>query len=112
MAGWSNVTAIPTERGFSFWTPAPASPCNNYPLLIQAATAGQGVALDWRPLVDELIDRGLLVPTLGTVRNRSRGYDLLVPPRGAASPVIGDFKRWLQAEFGQLAALETVAIIG
>jgi hypothetical protein len=28
------------------------------------------------------------------------------------TPAIRDFKRWLQAEFGQLAALETAAIIG
>jgi len=105
----------PDYFGLAGLAPAPAGAdlsFNNYPLLIQAAIAGQGVALGWRPLVDDLIERGLLVPTLGTVRNRSRGYDLLVPPRGQANPVIRAFKRWLQAEFGQLAPLETMAIIG
>src|SRR5215217_850570 len=37
---------------------------NNYSLVIQAALAGQGVALGWRPLVDDLLDRGQLVPAL------------------------------------------------
>ena len=33
---------------------------DNYTLLVQAAIAGQGVAIGWRYLVDELIDQGLL----------------------------------------------------
>lgn len=34
---------------------------NNYPLLIQAAIAGQGVALGWRGLIDDLLERRMLV---------------------------------------------------
>lgn len=34
---------------------------NNYTLLIQAAIAGQGIALGWRGLVESMIERGMLV---------------------------------------------------
>ena len=57
---------------------ADGSAFNNYPLLMQAALSGQGVALGWRPLVDELIARGLVVPVAAELRTESRGYDLIV----------------------------------
>jgi DNA-binding transcriptional LysR family regulator len=37
---------------------------NNYPTLLQAAVAGQGIALGWRHLVDDFIAAGSLVPAL------------------------------------------------
>ena len=56
---------------------------NNYPLLMQAAVAGQGVALGWRPLVDDQIERGLLVPVGPEIRDHSRGYELILDPARA-----------------------------
>ncbi len=75
---------------------------NNYPLLMQAALSGQGVALGWRPLVDELIARGLVVPVAPEVHSESRGYDLIVETarlRDASGP--GLFRTWLLAEFAR-----------
>lgn len=72
---------------------------NNYPLLIQAAIAGQGLALGWRPLVDDLIERGFLATLPGRFRMRERGYDLLIPRKGADNPLLLDFRRWLAAAF-------------
>ncbi len=46
---------------------------NNYPTLLQAAVAGQGIALGWRHLVDDFITAGSLVPAL----------DVTVPGPGA-----------------------------
>jgi len=46
---------------------------NNYPTLLQAAVAGQGIALGWRHLVDDFISAGSLVPAL----------DVSVPGPGA-----------------------------
>ncbi len=37
---------------------------NNYPALLQAAVAGQGIALGWRHLVDDFLEAGSLVPVL------------------------------------------------
>lgn len=37
---------------------------NSYPMLLQAAVAGQGIALGWSHLVDEALAAGTLVPVL------------------------------------------------
>jgi DNA-binding transcriptional LysR family regulator len=50
--------------GASSPTFEPQVTINNYSLVIQAALAGQGVALGWRPLVDDLLERGQLIPVL------------------------------------------------
>ncbi|MGE2211214.1 hypothetical protein [Pseudomonas aeruginosa] len=38
---------------------------DNYTLLIQAAIAGQGVAIGWHHLVDGLLEQGLLCRPIG-----------------------------------------------
>ncbi|MFG6177626.1 LysR substrate-binding domain-containing protein [Halomonas sp. THAF12] len=50
---------------------------NNYPLLVQAAIAGQGVALGWRGLVDDLIERGMLVGLENLSLGTSSGYGVI-----------------------------------
>jgi DNA-binding transcriptional LysR family regulator len=86
------------------WLPslADGTAFNNYPLLMQAALSGQGVAMGWRPLVDELIARGLVVPVAPEIRSESRGYDLIVESarlRDASIP--GQVRIWLLAEFAR-----------
>jgi DNA-binding transcriptional LysR family regulator len=73
---------------------------NNYPLLMQAAIAGQGVALGWRPLVDDQIERGLVVPVGPEIRDNSRGYELILDParsRDATSVA----RTWLLGAFAK-----------
>lgn len=71
---------------------------NNYQFVIQAAIAGQGVALGWRPLVDDLIDKRLLVPVLGEIHDPSRGYDFLSFPDRPGNAALGQFRDWLVAD--------------
>ena len=78
--------------------PPPGTAFNNYPLLMQAAFAGQGVALGWRPLVDDPIARGLVVPVGPEIRDTSRGYELIMEPARARDAVTLAGK-WLRAEF-------------
>ena len=61
----------------------PSLTLGDYPLLIQAAVAGHGVALGWRPLVDELVRYGQLVtlPAPAPALSTARGY-FLVRPHG------------------------------
>lgn len=67
----------------------------NYPLLIQAALAGRGVALGWRPLVDELLRAGQLaslpVPALGT----ARGYFLVRQEGREPAPALDSLCAWI-----------------
>lgn len=64
-----NLTAPATNRAVEF---------NTYPLSVQAAEDGLGIALGWGHLVDPLLESGALVRPLGSkaVRTRS-GYYLL-----------------------------------
>lgn len=69
---------------------------NTYPLAIQAAADGLGVALGWKHLVDNLIDQGKLVCPLGECSVRTQdGYYLLVPLDQRAFPERELVKSWL-----------------
>lgn len=71
---------------------------NNYPLVIQAALAGQGVALGWRPLVDDLLASGQLQPAWHEPITTERGYYLVHANRRGGSSEVKLFRRWLQAQ--------------
>ncbi|MCT8164353.1 MULTISPECIES: choline sulfate utilization transcriptional regulator [unclassified Pseudomonas] len=74
---------------------------DNYTLLIQAAIAGQGVAIGWGHLVDGLVEQGLLCrPVAGHLRS-SRGYYAVLPPRKRRGALIARFVDWLEQERGQ-----------
>ena len=47
---------------------------NNYPMLIEAVLAGDGVALGWRPVIDDLLADGRLVAVSGREMDTPRGY--------------------------------------
>jgi putative choline sulfate-utilization transcription factor len=68
---------------------------NSYSLVVQAALMGQGVALGWTPLTDELIASGLLVRLLDTPVTTERGYYLVCPPARPAPAAVPLFRRWV-----------------
>lgn len=72
---------------------------NTYPLSIQAAVDGLGIALGWRHLVDPLLDSGQLVRPLGEtcVRTQS-GYFLLKRKGYKSFPELGIVENWLLNE--------------
>jgi DNA-binding transcriptional LysR family regulator len=57
----------------------------SYPLLLQAAMAGEGLALGWHGLVDDPIARGWLVALPLETRRESHGYFLCRRPLRQAS---------------------------
>src|SRR5262249_20208807 len=50
---------------------------NDYTLVLQAALAGPGVALGWRPLVDDMLESRRLVVALDRSLRTERGYFIL-----------------------------------
>jgi DNA-binding transcriptional LysR family regulator len=73
-----------------------------YPLLLQAALAGEGVALGWRGLVDALIGEGRLVQLLPGIIRGDRGYFLCLPEAPSApARAVAD---WLLAAQTKMAA--------
>lgn len=74
---------------------------NNYMLVMQAAIAGQGVALGWRPLVDDLLRQGLVAEVPAPRITTERGYFLIAPARAARSATSAAFKGWMTEQFEQ-----------
>ncbi len=74
---------------------------NNYPLVIQAAMAGQGVALGWAPLVDELVHSGQLVAAVAAPQRTARGYFLVEPNTRRNSEALHRFRSWMVQECAQ-----------
>ncbi|UTW13130.1 LysR substrate-binding domain-containing protein [Marinobacterium rhizophilum] len=67
---------------------------SNYPAVIQAALGGQGIALGWRHLVDDLLASGALVrPIAASVQSR-RGFYLVHPSNRLLSKEAHTFCEW------------------
>lgn len=94
---WSSWADHARRLGASGRRQAPDLTFNNYQFVIQAAIAGQGVALGWRPLIDDLVEKRLLVPVLGEIHDASRGYDFLSFPDRPRNAALGTFRDWLVA---------------
>ncbi|WP_081052176.1 choline sulfate utilization transcriptional regulator [Burkholderia vietnamiensis] len=88
-AGWFDahgLDAPAAARGVTF---------NSYALVIHAALLGEGVALGWSPLVDELVASGQLVKLVDAPVVTSRGYFLVRPPQRPETDATHVFRRWL-----------------
>lgn len=71
---------------------------DNYTLLIQAAIGGQGVAIGWRHLIDDLLAQGLLCrPVVGTAIS-AYGYYVVLPQRKRRVQIVQQFVDWLASE--------------
>ena len=93
--GWfaaHGLAAPPAHRGITF---------NSYGFVAHAAIMGQGIALGWAPLVDELVASGQLVELFDTPVTTDAGY-LLNAPR-AHSTTVSAFRDWLLFECGVMA---------
>ncbi|NNE79927.1 MAG: LysR family transcriptional regulator [Silicimonas sp.] len=81
------VSDVPSDRGSYF---------NTYPLAIQAAVDGHGIALGWGHLVDHLLESGELVRPLGATQARtSSGYYLLKSNKKPPFPEQEIVENWL-----------------
>jgi DNA-binding transcriptional LysR family regulator len=70
---------------------------NSLPLLLQAASEGQGIALGYGLLTDDLIARGTLVRPLAASIRTSRSYYVLLSER-RSSREASAFRDWLLAQ--------------
>ncbi|WVV48107.1 LysR family transcriptional regulator [Pseudomonas sp. NA13] len=95
---WFEWSGVFRELGITS-PPAPGQlRFDNYTLLIQAAIGGQGIAIGWRHLVDNLLAQGLLCrPIAETVLSR-QGYYVVLPQRKRRGALIRQFVDWLMEE--------------
>jgi len=69
---------------------------NNYPMLLQAAINGQGVALAWGSLIDDYLKNGSLVRPVETVLRTEANFSMLEPSdRGVIPSSVKHFRSWL-----------------
>jgi DNA-binding transcriptional LysR family regulator len=68
---------------------------NHYGMVVQAAMAGQGIALGWAGLLDAELERGALVKPLGLELNTSAGFCLIASPERPPREETEVFSRWL-----------------
>lgn len=71
---------------------------NHYDQLIQAAVAGQGIAIGRAQLLDQLLADGRLQCVGGSPREIARRGFWLVTAPGAPRPEVARFAEWLRAE--------------
>ncbi|MBV1806140.1 choline sulfate utilization transcriptional regulator [Pseudomonas viridiflava] len=71
---------------------------DNYTLLIQAAIGGQGVAIGWRHLVDDLLEQGLLCRPIAASAVSGYGYYVVLPQRKRRVQIVQQFVDWLASE--------------
>ena len=64
-------------------------------VVLQAAIAGQGVVMGWRPLIDRELDDGKLVQLFDAIRSEIRAYYLVRRKNDARHTVIDTICRWL-----------------
>ncbi len=85
----TGVNGQPVRRGLRF---------NSYPMVLQAAEAGHGVALGWSYVTDPLLAEGRLVcPVDRTVETRD-GYYLCTSSNAAHAASISAFLDWISGE--------------
>ncbi len=70
---------------------------NNYPMVLQQAIAGRGVALGWERLIDDLLNDDVLV-TVGPTVTTSNGY-YLIWSATAPAETIRVLCKWLPGQF-------------
>jgi DNA-binding transcriptional LysR family regulator len=78
--------------------PAAVLHFSSYDQLIQAAVAGQGVALGRVPLIEQLLKAKKLVAPFADAVASPRGYCMLVAAGAARRPEVAAFTGWLAAE--------------
>jgi putative choline sulfate-utilization transcription factor len=89
---WFTLHGLPVPAGGHDLT------FNNYPLVLQAALMGQGVALGWSPLIAELMRDGHLVALLDRPVQTERGYFLVHSSRRKPDERRDRFRRWVVEE--------------
>ncbi|WP_273805457.1 MULTISPECIES: choline sulfate utilization transcriptional regulator [unclassified Pseudomonas] len=107
-----HLKAAPNSRWYDWKTllpaldlaPLPAAPSgavlsfDNYTLVIQAAIAGQGLAIGWRHLVDDLLRQELLCRPFAGLATSRYGYYAILPERKRRQRLVQRFLDWLLEE--------------
>ena len=96
---WMNWRNWLSSSGVDLPAKRPSLQINSYPLLIEAAKSGMGIALGWRTLVDDDITVGALIVPVTESLFTGQGYYLLRRDHSAGRPEIDVFCNWVRVFF-------------
>ncbi len=105
---WMNWSIWLTEKGASLGTEQRTFQCNTYPVVLEAARRGQGIALGWRGFVDDNLTSGALVRPLEDALQTRYGYYMVHRYNQTVSIEAEAFRNWLRAE--RLVQTETTSL--
>jgi LysR family transcriptional regulator, glycine cleavage system transcriptional activator len=98
---WINWRIWLTNHGVGLPATHKALTIGNYPLVLEAARKGLGVALAWQSLIEDDLDMGRLVrPVQAEVRTRF-SYYLAWPRTRQRSAIALAFCNWVHQQFGK-----------
>ena len=97
---WMNWAIWLTETGLPLPDTRRKMKMNNYPLVIDAACNGAGLALGWKHLVDDHLANGTLVQPVAETVKTQNGYYMIWPFNTKMPPIAAAFQDWAMAEFG------------
>lgn len=95
---WMNWAIWLTENGVGLAGERRTFQCNSYPLIIEAARNGQGLALGWRFFVDDDLNAGRLTRPIAAGLKTHFAYYLVRRYNRPESPQARAFRSWLIAE--------------
>ena len=95
---WMNWAIWLTENGVALAAEHRKFQCNSYPLVIEAARNGQGVALGWRQFVDDDLLAGRLTRPIDASLKTHYAYYLVRRYNEPESPQARAFRSWLITE--------------
>lgn len=95
-------------RSFGIPSPKPQQVIgfDNYANVIQAALEGQGVALGFTRLMDDLLSRGQLVRPISAARSKGLAVYLVIPQDLSLATSARRFRDWLLREAGTVKGVE------
>ncbi|NVK33515.1 MAG: LysR family transcriptional regulator [Rhodobacteraceae bacterium] len=90
---------------------------SDYAVVLQAALAGEGIALGWISVVAKHLLKGTLVPAAGRMTNTGKVHQIVRLKSQAPRPIVDEIRCWLISEMqsdiielsGFLAELETAS---
>jgi LysR family glycine cleavage system transcriptional activator len=93
---WINWNEWFTSVNYPIVKPKNRININNYPMLLQAAINGHGLALAWGSLVDDYLKSGSLVRPVDTVLRTPASFCMLESlDRGVIPSSVKHFRQWL-----------------
>lgn len=93
---WINWNEWFTSVNYPIVKPKNRININNYPMLLQAAINGHGLALAWGSLVDDYLKSGALVRPVDTILRTPASFCMLEPlDRGVIPSSVKHFRQWL-----------------